>query len=767
MNFFCGINDSYKLEEIYLQIKEYYEFHKNIENYFNSGFNNDAPGIIETFYFIDSNWITSWKIYTNYDIVVKNLENGSKFENLTDSGVLKNNFEYRPPSLISGKSKEDFLNKSLYNEKDFDCLINKSTYDVFGCFSSFWKFFSLDAINGVLYDKMLVLLIRDQNRIKIIYKGEMEGINQVIQLSIDFPPSKWYFGFCNNESYDNFTKCFILDKCDKLMEKLNEINIGVVEQLNLTFKNNTCTIINNYLFQKYNCQKQDISKINFDNIKKERFIGLENIGATCYMNATLQCLVNIKELTNYLMIPSNYYNIMENGLKCEILNCYCFLLKELCCNESITNYFSPKNFKDVISLKNPLFKGIQANDSKDLIYFLIEQMNSEFNQINMKIKNINIKIDSNNNNFINNETMQTDRNLMLTNFIKEYSSKNNNIVSNLFFSIIENETICNGCNVHKYNFQTNFSIEFPLEKIYNKIYGQQNNINRKKLTLIECFNNYNETNYFQGENSMYCNTCKSQQNAVYNTKIFSLSPLLVIILNRGKGNVFNCYVDFEEDLNLQNLVQTNKSNMNYRLIGVVSHLGSSDMSGHFIAYCRHRVVNEWYCYNDAMVVKCNNQLKDFKNGESYILFYESKQGNNNILFDDEYLLNQNNDNLNQNQNSFNNNLNMNFQNTNNSNNNINSSNQNINNFNNNMSLKNINNMNYNMNNIPINNSFNSFNNFPINDSMNNGNNMFINSMNNNNNNMNNGLMFNSMNMNINYNNMNNFYNNNIFNNNFQ
>jgi ubiquitin C-terminal hydrolase len=34
--------------------------------------------------------------------------------------------------------------------------------------------------------------------------------------------------------------------------------------------------------------------------------GLYNIGATCYMNASLQCLSNTKELTNYFL---NNYNV--------------------------------------------------------------------------------------------------------------------------------------------------------------------------------------------------------------------------------------------------------------------------------------------------------------------------------------------------------------------------------------------------------------------------------------------------------------------------
>ena len=55
------------------------------------------------------------------------------------------------------------------------------------------------------------------------------------------------------------------------------------------------------------------------------------------MNATLQCLVNINELTKYLLIPENFSTIIKQANNCEILSCYCLLLEKLCCDENIKN----------------------------------------------------------------------------------------------------------------------------------------------------------------------------------------------------------------------------------------------------------------------------------------------------------------------------------------------------------------------------------------------------------------------------------------------
>ena len=428
------------------------------------------------------------------------------------------------------------------------------------------------------------------------------------------------------------------------------------------------------------------------------------------MNATLQCLVNLKQFTNYLLTKNNFFYILQNINTCEVIGIYCQLLQKLCCDEKVINYYAPEEFKNIISLKNPLFEGIKANDSKDLIYFLLEQMNYELNQAKLKI---NPNLQKKENEFI---TDQTNKSIELANFIQEYSCDNNNIIPKLFFSLIENESVCLGCNMHKFNYQITFSLEMPLEYIYNKIYGNKNIIqNSRKLNLIECISNYNEKSNFTGGNAMYCNVCQKQMNSIYTKSLHSLSPYLIIILNRGKGNKFQCDVDFPEEINFQQYILNPQINYLYNLVGVVSHFGSSDMGGHFIAYCKHRTLNEWYCYNDAVVTRLNDQINGYKNGVPYILFYESKQGDKNILFD---LNGNNNMNMNINNNMYNNIYINNMMYGNNQMQNFQINNMpminNMNwNFNNNMNqnnLNNINNIGNNMNNFQMNNNMNGLNN---------------------------------------------------------
>ena len=109
-------------------------------------------------------------------------------------------------------------------------------------------------------------------------------------------------------------------------------------------------------------------------------IGLQNIGATCYMNATLQCFSNTPKLRSYLLNKDNYSDLENNK---ESTNKLSFALAEVLKNlwEVLTQRdYPPNHFKNVISEMNPLFKGIKANDPKDLILFLLETMHNELNK---------------------------------------------------------------------------------------------------------------------------------------------------------------------------------------------------------------------------------------------------------------------------------------------------------------------------------------------------------------------------------------------------
>jgi ubiquitin carboxyl-terminal hydrolase 4/11/15 len=369
---------------------------------------------------------------------------------------------------------------------------------------------------------------------------------------------------------------------------------------------------NNYYFNNYiNKELNNNANLN-KNFKKESilnkqsFIGLDNIGATCYMNASLQCMSNVYELTKFIL-KNNLNTINTNKKKLSLA--YQEVIKNLWPkdnnNLNIKSY-SPYNFKKTISEMNPLFEGIQANDSKDLILFLLETMHTELNQ-----KKYNIKTNINQTQ-ISIYDFNTAFNIFSTNYINNYNS----IISNIFYGAECHTTKCFSCNAITYNIQCFNILIFPLEKVrlfkgYNK---------NQPVTISDCFECHRSPEVFSGENQIYCNNCNLNSNAS-TQNFFVYGPnVLIINLNRGKGIQFNVKLNYELYLDISNYVCNNNGPKKYELIGVVQHYGESSMNGHYVAFCKSKFDKNWYKYNDSIVQKVNyNEM--YSSGIPYVLFY--------------------------------------------------------------------------------------------------------------------------------------------------
>jgi len=132
------------------------------------------------------------------------------------------------------------------------------------------------------------------------------------------------------------------------------------------------------------------------NYKNPPLVGLNNIGATCFMNSTLQCLSQTKGLTNYFLNEKSEVKIINNNIALKNKNnlqlspVYLELIKILWKKDGEKS-FSPITFMNTVNNMNPLFKTGLPGDAKDFIIFVLEQLHKELN----KSVNINILISQN------------------------------------------------------------------------------------------------------------------------------------------------------------------------------------------------------------------------------------------------------------------------------------------------------------------------------------------------------------------------------------
>ena len=346
------------------------------------------------------------------------------------------------------------------------------------------------------------------------------------------------------------------------------------------------------------------------------------------MNATLQCLSQTADLTNYFLDEQRSLNqIMNNNIAKQNRNSlqlspvYLELVKNLWNKNNIKGFYQPKKFMETIEEMNPLFKLGQAGDSKDFILFIFEQFHKE------------LTIKKNNNSSDNNPVInQYDQKTAFKFFLEDFKNKTS-IISDIFYGIQETNNICLNCKKFFsrqgkeypicYNYQIFNCLIFPLDEVRKYRYNNNNRINA--VTIEDCFYYNQKMDLFTGLNKNYCNICKQTCNSNYITKIYSAPDTLVLILNRGKNNCFNIKLNFKETLDITDFVSVKSSKLIYNLYGVITHYGESGPSAHFLAFCKSPINQKWYRYNDAMVSDVHNLQKDvIEFGNPYILFYKQE-----------------------------------------------------------------------------------------------------------------------------------------------
>ena len=363
--------------------------------------------------------------------------------------------------------------------------------------------------------------------------------------------------------------------------------------------------------------------------------GLRNIGSTCYMNATLQCLLHVSELITYFIdeyprdlntlikINSNvqsggdisraFYNLI-NGVydKPEYLSDSKKNLnlqtnqKKSSWNlfgswgiNNNNNSFAPEEFKRSLGLHNPQFRKFEANDSKDLILYLLQTMHEELNYFG----NINKRLKYIPNQYNIFETYN--------HFISNYNTNNFSKISLLFYGTYINSTICKICKQILYNFQKFEFISFGMF-YYNK----------QKFNIMDGFRDNSKPCQLTGDNKFLCNICKRMQEAETTCKIFEPPQKLLINLDYGKNKKYQpSSIEFDEEIDITKYVAFDcKQQFKYRIIGVCTHYGYSGRYGHYVAFCRHREKNIWYEFNDSSVSECSK--RDIYRGSPYLLLYE-------------------------------------------------------------------------------------------------------------------------------------------------
>ena len=332
--------------------------------------------------------------------------------------------------------------------------------------------------------------------------------------------------------------------------------------------------------------------------------GLNNIGATCYMNSVLQSLYHIIDLSNGLL---DLYNkdILNDEILKKMPMTHSFLLVVYNLSFRKNKSFSPEDFKIIIS-KNESFRKFEANDSKTLTLYVLDTLNKELNDNKIQTKNDKVI------NPLRNYDVNDAKDI-----VKLFNENYNTLIGDLFNGLKCTDYICDTCSNIVKNYQIFNIISCSIEKTFLDKYGENQKLEKGvKVDILDCFKLDEKPNLFVGNNQIYCGKCNTSRDGKSINKICISPKIMIIFLDRGLNNRFMCDVDFPEELDINDYLET-KGNK-YKLIGVIEHLGQSGETGHFIANCKH-FNGEWYIFSDSSIYPTKNNYNKY--GIPYLLFY--------------------------------------------------------------------------------------------------------------------------------------------------
>lgn len=350
------------------------------------------------------------------------------------------------------------------------------------------------------------------------------------------------------------------------------------------------------------------------NDSKKGRIGLANLGNTCYLNAAIQALRHVPDLTVFFSKHSESW--IHSDKKPESVLCRAY--KELI-NDMWTGmgpgYLRPSGFLHYFreSLKEcPTYEHMitpQAHDSGEALVFLLDQLHE-----GMK-KPLNINV-------VAKEDTPAYKALMTW---KKDVAPNYSPIVDYFFGFMEVSVTCKQCSSVSCRYEpfNMLKVGFPDKKI---------------STLEQCID-YE----FQPEDldEYQCDKCSPDVPAgspvpkakrppgSVQRRIWRLPQNLIIILKRFNPDGSKCHANFSADP-AQKFTKwfsekspESSKTASFNLQAVVDHHGSAN-GGHYVAQVKSPLTGAWNMYDDENVTTMKDGSQAFLGEPSYILFYRKE-----------------------------------------------------------------------------------------------------------------------------------------------
>jgi ubiquitin C-terminal hydrolase len=341
--------------------------------------------------------------------------------------------------------------------------------------------------------------------------------------------------------------------------------------------------------------------IQFEEYMDKGLTGLANLGNTCFLNSTLQCISHTYELNNFLNNES--YKSKINKKPESLILVEWDNLRKLMWSENCV--ISPGGFvgsiQKIARIKDKdIFTGYAQNDLPEFLLFLIDCFHETINRgVNMNITGVahNDK-----------DKLAIKCYEMLNNMYKNDYSE----IVGLFYGISVTQ-IYRDNTILRQNPEPFFLLNLPVPS------------EKQTCTLMDCFDLYTKHETLDGENKWFNDDTNTHEEVNKNVVFFSLPDVLIMDLKRFNNSTrkTNTLIDFPlENMDLSKyVIGYNKYDYQYDLYGICNHSGSS-MGGHYTAYVKN-ANGKWYLFNDTNISEVTN-IPSIVSSKAYCLFYRKK-----------------------------------------------------------------------------------------------------------------------------------------------
>lgn len=354
--------------------------------------------------------------------------------------------------------------------------------------------------------------------------------------------------------------------------------------------------------------------------------GMKNFSVTCYMNATIQCLLATIPLSEFFLsnrwrgyVQKNFKG--SNGIMPGI---FANLIRSLWRGEC--DVIQPVSLRNFSARLNPEWGVDRQQDAKEYLDFLLDCLHEDLNYNWQKTPLTSLTPGE-----------ERRRESMATNKVsrlewERYSHREASFISSLFAGQHASRLRCRTCNNTSTTYEAFYSISIEIPS-------------RGRADIHKCLSSYCKEEMLSGDEVWRCSYCNCEREATKRIIITRAPQFLVVHFKRFSASKtqsvrkVHTQIDFPlHGLNMEPYIFSSRDPQGseendpaitppfiYDAYAVMRHLGSSGNGGHYVSLCKDTARGCWRKFDDDRVsdfdparLRTSDRLQ---NEDAYLVFY--------------------------------------------------------------------------------------------------------------------------------------------------